>query len=615
MSTSDQRKFGGTVGLLPAQLLQLVLDTIQPKVFWKDTDSVYLGCNQKFALVAGLDSPDSIVGLTDFDLPWTKEQAQFYRDCDRRVIDNNEPEIGIIESQTNSNGKLTWLETSKHPLLDASGSVIGILGSYHDITAIKEAEQSLQRSNEQLERSVQERTKELRYIAQHDSLTNLLNRHQFKETLADVIASKTPFAFLFIDLDRFKSVNDSLGHGVGDELLVQVSSILKQCIPGSIAGRFGGDEFTVLLSGLHSDQSAVDASNQIQEALRSSVIVDNSPMIVTASIGIVIDRNGDYCATSDVLRDADIAMYEAKRAGKACHQIFREHMLHKVKEQLTMENLIRSGLQNEEFFVVYQPILDLETGAVRSFEALVRWESPSQGLIMPDQFLGVAESTGLICDIGEQVLVQVCKQLSQWRRSHPCLTENLSIGVNLSAWQIRCDKFVHFIDATLAAYQMLPQDIDLEITESMLLDECGSNEQQLRILRERGHKLMLDDFGTGYSSLSYLHRFQVDGLKIDRSFISAIETDRSSMAIVKTIVGLADLLDLEVVAEGVETASQEAILKEVDCQQVQGFGYARPMTAAKALEFLKEPNTTKPSAGIPLLTGTNAVPSSSTSTR
>lgn len=574
-----------TSSLEPAQLLRLVLDTIPQCVFWKDVNSKYLGCNQLFADTAGLDSPDRITGLTDFDLPWTDEQAQFYQLCDQRVMSRDEPETGIVESQTNANGELTWLETSKVPLRDSSGNVIGVLGSFHDITKIKEAEQSLQRDNDLLEKRVKDRTKELSHMAQHDSLTGLANREFFMHQLDQVVHSGKPFALLFIDLDRFKSFNDSLGHGAGDKLLVQVSKVLKWVVRGTdIVGRFGGDEFTILLQDIRTIDEVNQVSDCIQAELGKKIVVGEFEHVVSASIGFVTDLEHEYQSASDVLRDADIAMYEAKRAGKACHRMFSNEMLENISEKIALEQRLRNGLGNGEIFTVYQPILDLASGKLRGFEALVRWLCSERGLVSPAEFLPLAEEAGLIVEVGEQVVRQSCKQLQIWKELHPGL--DISVSVNFSASQLLCDGCLDFLDATLAVHRLEPCDINIEITESMILDEHRAVESVLTTLSKRGHKLMLDDFGTGYSSLSYLHRYPIDTLKIDRSFVQAVESDRNSQAIVKTMVGLANFLEMEVIAEGVETGVQEKCLIEMGCAKMQGYRYAKPMSAANASDYL-----------------------------
>lgn len=579
------------VTLQPAQLLQLVLDTIPQHVFWKDRDSVYIGCNKVFAEAAGIEKPDEIVGLTDFDLPWTDDEARFYRACDKLVMDQNQAEIGIVESQTNNDGELLWLETNKVPLLDLDGNVIGILGSFHDITKIKEAEQTLQRSNEQLEQCVEDRTKELRYLAEHDSLTGLASRDRFMCALTETVQSGAPFALLFIDLNRFKSVNDSLGHAAGDELLTQVAACLHRALNAEdIVGRFGGDEFTVILRGIRSSSDVTNTNERIHQELASSIVIGDAPTVVTASIGFVIDTEKNYASASDVLRDADIAMYVAKGKGKgnASHCLFKDEMLDIATEKLTLESQMRRGLLNNEFFVVYQPIFDLSSGRLLSFETLVRWRRPGHGVVLPDKFLPLAEETGLIVPIGEQVLRQACQQLSDWKSQFGDSIEPFAISVNLSAAQVHGEDFSRLLKSTINEFRLDPQFVSIEITESLLLSDHGNVSQTFQQLRQQGHQLLLDDFGTGYSSLSYLHQFPVDALKIDRSFVQHIESDRNSQAIVRTILALAEVLQLGVIAEGVETPEQEECLRLLNCSQVQGYLYAKPMEPKKAEAYLRE---------------------------
>lgn len=577
-----------------AQLLQLVLDTIPQKVFWKDLDSVYLGCNRLFANDAGLSSPDEIIGMTDFDLPWTTEEAEFYRLCDRRVMDRNEPEIGIIESQRNSDSKDTFLDTNKVPLLDANGKVIGILGSYHDITKIKDAEQTLQRAHDILEQRVENRTKELKHIAQHDSLTNLVNRDHFLTKLDEAVQSESGFALLFIDLDRFKTINDSLGHAAGDILLIEASKVLTRAVRGhDIVGRFGGDEFTILLRKIQSESEVLKVSERIQKLLGSSIVLADSQFVVSASIGFVVDLEKNYHSANDLLRDADIAMYEAKNSGRSCHRLFTSDMLQKASKRITLETQIREGLGRGEFYPAFQPILNFETGKVECLESLVRWNHPVRSTVSPFEFLPLAEEIGLIVDIGAIVIEKSCQQLSTWQNQFPSLSNDLSVSINLSASQLLWEDLPAYLESVLTKNRLKPKHINIEITESMFLEERDSVDGVLHWLRERGHKLMLDDFGTGYSSLSYLHRFPINTLKIDKSFIQAIELDPSRHAIVETVIGLANLLKMGVIAEGVETEQQEQCLLDMNCFRMQGYRYARPMNAKDCTKYLANFNAQK----------------------
>ena len=575
--------------------MNLILDSIPLKIFWKDNELNFGGCNQAFCEDAGIDSPSEIVGLTDFDMPWTHAEAEFYRSCDRTIMDRNESEIGIIETQTSADGELSWVETSKVPLHNESGEVVGILGIYHDVTEIKRAEQELQQSHEQLEQShdelemrVLERTRELQYIAQHDCLTNLFNREQFLRRLnVELESSESQFALLFIDLDRFKSINDNFGHGAGDQLLIQVSEILEDSVrPNDVVGRFGGDEFVVLLRSVRNIQEVMTVSDRIQSALRSSIVIEQNSMVVTASIGIVVDQSTRYESAADVLRDADIAMYQAKGSGKARHQVFNEKIYRESRARLTLEHDMRSGLLRDEFFLQYQPVCNLRTGKLSGFEALVRWQHPTRGIVTPNHFISLAEETGLIIDLGESILKEACQQLAVWRKEYPEETAGLTINVNLSAAQLSSDDYPALLDRVVLGNGLTPADIKIELTENLLLKDDELFFDLFCRMRDRGYKLLLDDFGTGFCSLSYLHRFPIDSLKIDRSFIQSMKSDEQSDAIVRTIFALARVLDVEVIAEGVETTIQEETLREMGCEYAQGFLYSKPLDPDIAMGYV-----------------------------
>ncbi|MEL7264689.1 MAG: diguanylate cyclase, partial [Planctomycetota bacterium] len=419
------------------QVLSKILNLLPVKIFWKDHDLLLRGCNSAFCVDAGIDRPNDIVGLSDFELPWTDAEAEYYRSCDRQIMQSRQAVVGMIETQTSADGETSWVETSKIPLTDGDGRVVGIVGVYHDVTGIKRSEQELQirhdelaQSNDELEARVLHRTKQLQHLAQHDHLTGLANRGHFVQSLDNMLVTDDEqFALLFVDLDRFKSINDTMGHKAGDELLVQVSQILRDSVrPGDVVGRFGGDEFVLLIRDLKNEAEVLAISERIQRELRRNIVVEQCSLLVTASIGIVVESTGRYRYASDVLRDADIAMYEAKGQGKARHQLFNGEMLRRVRDRMEMENEMRAGLLREEFSLRFQPICNHIENRLSGFEALIRWQHPTRGLLAPNSFLDLAEESGLIVELGTSVLHQSCQELARWRREIPELATHLSVN-------------------------------------------------------------------------------------------------------------------------------------------------------------------------------------------
>jgi len=576
--------FGGS-----RKLLQQVLDMIPQAVFWKDADLVYLGCNTLFAQVAGKRCPADLVGLTDFDMPWNKDEAEFYRMCDRRVMESGQAEIGIIESQINAEGKLTWLETNKVPLHNDQGEVIGILGTFHDITRLKQAEETLQRNNEELERRVEERTRELEFAANHDGLTGLANRGYFVAQLNAVLNSNVDenIALMFLDLDNFKPVNDSSGHEVGDQLLIQVSSILSSVLGADdLVGRFGGDEFLILMRDLGSQFTLARAVEEIRYRLKDHVQIGEKKLTMTASIGVVYCNTRDYQSCDDLLNDADLAMYSAKGSGKNGYTLFSKAMRDSVNLESNLRKQILEGINGGQFLLHFQPIIDQKNSRITGFEGLVRWQHPERGLVYPGDFILVAESSGLIVPLGQQVLEYACQQLSVWRDELGEIAEKITISVNLSPHQLSDQGFVESLKSTVERFNVDPRCLNLEITESVLLENRRAVVTVLQELRELGFRIHLDDFGTGYSSLSYVDELPVDGLKIDRSFVEKFEDSRSNNVVVQMILALADALNVGVVAEGVENQFQADVLKAMGCDLIQGYHFAKPMSADNATEYL-----------------------------
>ena len=469
-------------------------------------------------------------------------------------------------------GHYVWVLCRGVAVRDASGKPYRMAGSMTDITDRKNTEQ------------------QLLHDAFHDALTNLPNRALFTDLLTRSLGRARRridyrFAVLFIDLDRFKVVNDSLGHSIGDELLKALTRRIERCVrPGDTVARLGGDEFTILVDDIGDASDATRVADRIQHELAQPFNLSGHEVFTSASIGIALSASG-YQAADDLLRDADIAMYRAKALGKARYEVFDTQMHARARALLELETDLRRAAERGEFRLHYQPLVTLETGRITGFEAVVRWQHPVHGLIGPAAFIPIAEETGLIIPIGKWVLREACRQMRVWQDRYPSL--DLTVSVNLSGKQFAQPGLVEEIDAALKETGLEPRRLRIEITESVVMENAAQAMAMIDQLRALKVKIDVDDFGTGYSSLSYLQRFSLDHLKIDRSFVSNIGTDQGENAeIVRTIVTLAHHLGMDAVAEGVETADQLALLREVGCQLVQGYLFAKPLDEADADRLL-----------------------------
>jgi diguanylate cyclase (GGDEF)-like protein len=440
-------------------------------------------------------------------------------------------------------------------------------------------------AQERISKALEENKEHFRHAAFHDALTGLPNRPLLIDHLRLAIErSKVNhdhlFAVLFIDLDRFKNINDSLGHNTGDQLLVAIAGRIGECLrPSDTIARLGGDEFAILLDGLEDWSIATAVADRVRNELLKPFSLNGHEVYTTASIGIRLSMDGREDAET-MLRDADTAMYRAKDNGKARHELFHSTMHTRAVALLKLENDLRRAIEREEFCVHYQPIISLETQALVGFEALARWNHPERGLVSPDEFIPIAEETGLITEIGALILRKACSQMREWQVAVG--REALTISVNLSGKQLTQTDLIEQIQKTLTDTGLNPTWLRLEITESVVMENAELATNTLLQLRKLGVHLSIDDFGTGYSSLSYLHRFPVNTLKIDRSFIGRMAKGDENSEIVRTICTLANNLGMEVVAEGVETREQLELLRSLNCEYGQGYLFSRPVDAEKA---------------------------------
>lgn len=493
------------------------------------------------------------------------EEADRVNQAIRAAILSQEP-TSIVHRMRQKSGSYIWFETLTKTILDQQGKPIQLQTTSRDITERIQVQNQLQ------------------YDALHDALTGLANRNLLMERLELALHRAKrfetyQFAILFVDLDRFKIINDSLGHLVGDRLLVTIAQVLQGNLRSTdLAVRLGGDEFVILLDEIQDIKEAIRAAEHILSEFQAPWIIEGREVYTTASIGIVLG-NRHYHQSVHLLRDADIAMYQAKQRGKSRYEIFNVEMHAQALRRLNLENDLRQALERQEFTLYYQPIVCLDNGYLVGFETLVRWQHPTQGLKAPSDFISVAEETGLITALDYWVLHNACRQLATWQSIFPEM-ETLWVHINLSAQDLRRQDLLDEIDRALLQTNLAGECLTLEITESMLIEDIESTIALLNRLKQRGIQISIDDFGTGYSSLNYLHRLPVDSLKVDRSFVNQIQANSSNLQIIETIATLSTSLNIDAVAEGIETPLQWQKLQALGYRFGQGYLFSRPLSQA-----------------------------------
>jgi len=462
------------------------------------------------------------------------------------------------------------IEDSVAPIHDREGQATGAVIVFHDVSVARAM------------------AEQLAHLAEHDFLTGLPNRMLLNDRVAQAITlaprHMKKVAVLFLDLDGFKHINDSLGHPIGDKLLQAIGKRLVECVRGSdTVSRQGGDEFVVLLSEVeHAEDAAISAVRLLQ-GVAGSYSIDMHDLHISASIGVSIYPD-DGLDAETLIKNADTAMYQAKENGRQSYQFFKPSMNVRAVERQSIEESLRRAMERQEFTLHYQPKIDLRTGEITGAEALLRWTHPVRGLVSPAQFIPVAEDCGLILPIGKWVLREACKQARAWQNAGLALG---TIAVNISAMEFRDDKFLEEVFATINDTGLDPKFLELELTESVLMKRAEATESILKTLRARGVQVAVDDFGTGYSSLSYLRRLPIDALKIDQSFVRQITTDPDETTIVTAVIGMGRSLKLRVVAEGVETQEQLAFLQKYECDEAQGYYFSRPVLPQQFAKLLQ----------------------------
>jgi len=548
-------------------MLEGLLNSIPDMIFFKSKEGEYLGCNREFANFVN-HTPDSVLGKNDFNF-FADHLAKKYRKADQKVVESRK--VMRFEEWTRfPDGSDRLLDKLKAPLLDANNDFLGVLGVSRDITERYQHEQRI------------------KFLAYYDPLTNLPNRYLFQvklSELADQLKTGEAMQVLaIIDLDHFKNINDALGHTKGDELLVAVSQRLNNLLQDKeILARFGGDEFVLLLTQEGEDlklteQKLEERLQTFQESLTHPIRLGESEFLLGCSLGASF--NSDFKRTFiDLFKEADIALYEAKEAGRGTWRRFQTSMQAQVESRFELEGELRKGLDSQQLRLYLQPKTNHE-GIVYGTESLVRWEHPEKGLIPPDRFIPLAEDTGMIIPLGEWVL----KETLLLMKEHPELT----FAVNISPRQFRNNGFVKRVKELIDETGADPKRLTLEVTEGLLITDFNQSSKRMLKLQKLGISFSIDDFGTGYSSLSYLKKLPINELKIDRSFVDGLPDDSSDALLIETMMAVAKHLELLVVAEGVETKEQQAFLYSVGCNHHQGYFYGKPEPAEQLLARLKK---------------------------
>jgi diguanylate cyclase (GGDEF)-like protein/PAS domain S-box-containing protein len=546
---------------LESDLLEAFLEYIPENVYFKDRYSRFIRVNRALATHLGHDDPKQLCKKTDADLFSSEHAAKALKD-EQDIICAGHSLLGVEEKETFPDGHEDWVLTTKVPLKDRRGRIIGTMGISHNITERKRAEARIQ------------------HMALHDALTGLPNRVLLVDRLSQAISfarrSGKHVAVLMLDLDRFKSVNDSFGHHVGDGLLEIVAVRLKSCLRESdVVARWGGDEFVVILPEVNQPRGAEMVAEKILTALAEPFPIENHRLQISASIGICqFPADGDN--SGGLLEIADAAMYEAKKRGRDTYSFFTPELTQATLRRKKLEVDLREACIRGEFTLYYQPLVAVDSSCITAVEALLRWHHPELGIISPTEFIPLLEELGLIAEAGNWVLKTACIQNVEWKKMG---LSPVRVAVNVSAQQFLRGNIVNAVRSALCESGLDPQWLELELTESLTLDDSGTSIAIMQELKQIGVSLSLDDFGTGWSSLSYLRQFPLDRIKIDRSFLRDVGTHSSAEAVVRSILNLGRNLGLSCVAEGVETTEQLTYLKSQKCAEMQGYLYSVPLPA------------------------------------
>ena len=547
-------------------LLNDVINASLDPIFYKNEKFIYIGCNEAFAELIGRNKKN-ILGKSDFEI-FDEEKAKLFREIDKFILKNKKPKK--IERWIKIGNKDRYFQIIFSPLKDKKNRVYGIVGYARDLTKLKLAEEKIA------------------HQALHDALTDLPNRNLLYDRLDHAIneakRENKYVAVLFLDLDHFKLINDSLGHDIGDKLLIEVANRLKSVVREyDTVSRIGGDEFIIILENINSPYAALKKAKEMLNTLSKNFYINSHQLFVTGSIGISIYPN-DGDNPYELIKNADIAMYHAKELGRNNVQLFSKKLSEKIGKEHILENSLHKAIINKEFELHYQPQLEISTGKIVGAEALIRWNHPDLGLLYPDSFISLAENTGLIISIGRWVVQEAASQIKVWNE----MGFDIKISINVSIRQFQHDNIVEVLKESIKDQKINPNNFEIEITENIAMFNIEKHIKTMENIKELGFSIAMDDFGIGYSSLSFLKMFPIDKVKIDKSFVINSIKNKEDQSIVKAIIAMCKGLNLKTVAEGVETKEHLDLLKNLECDFYQGYYFSKPVNSINMTKILKE---------------------------